>query len=157
MSFEIGSSKISICPFWFFFLSVFLRNRCVLVTSERAALLSLFALRVDFLDCPIATARLAWKSLVLRVFWGTLLIGSGGLSLIHTAANINHASSARPYGGTAFSRAYAARVAARLRHVASCANLLDLGEASVLPIASAKREIRRGPRPERLGAALHQI
>lgn len=37
---------------------------------------------------------LAWKSLV-RVFWGTLLIASGGLSLIHTAAGINHASSAR--------------------------------------------------------------
>lgn len=30
------------------------------------------------------TNRLAWKSDVLRVFWGTLLIGSGGLSLLYT-------------------------------------------------------------------------
>ena len=92
-------SRISIYPLCFFSFSLSLSlstGVCVLLSPKCAVLLS-FTFRVDFLNRPVAsTARLTWKSLVLRVFWGTLLIGSGGLSLIHTAANINHASFARP-------------------------------------------------------------
>ncbi|TGZ37889.1 hypothetical protein DBV15_02192 [Temnothorax longispinosus] len=84
VSLKIRFKDLDLSSLFCFSYRLFLSD--VSISPESAALLSFSRLVFDSLDLPIAnaTTRLAWKSLVLRVFWGTLLIGSGRFVSLYT-------------------------------------------------------------------------